>query len=54
MLLLAISNLSDLLMSFIPKSIKLATVVGMGLLLTFIGNVHTFELYVLKDHRSTF
>jgi len=37
MFLLAITNLSDVIMKIIPNTIKVATVVGMGLLLTMIG-----------------
>ena len=37
MLILAVTRLSDLIMKLIPLNIKVATVVGMGLLLTFIG-----------------
>uniref|UniRef100_A0A7S3LN44 Xanthine/uracil/vitamin C permease n=1 Tax=Aplanochytrium stocchinoi TaxID=215587 RepID=A0A7S3LN44_9STRA len=51
MLLLAITRLSDLMMSFIPRTIKSATVVGMGLLLSFIG-MQTIHVVVAADDDS--
>ena len=50
MLFLAVSRLSDFIMRCIPTTIKLATVSGMGLLLTFIS-MQTMGL-VVKDDES--
>mmetsp|Transcript_19988 Transcript_19988/g.25959 ORF Transcript_19988/g.25959 Transcript_19988/m.25959 type:complete len:521 (+) Transcript_19988:138-1700(+) len=51
MLLLAITGLSDLIMSLIPRTIKSATVVGMGLLLSFIG-MQTIDVVVASGDDS--
>ena len=50
MLFLAVTRMSDSIMRYIPKTVKLATVAGMGLLLTFIA-MQTMQL-VVKDHES--
>ena len=50
MMFLAITRLSDFILRCIPKTIKLATVSGMGLLLTFIS-MQTMGL-IVKDDES--
>eukprot|EP00516_Mucochytrium_quahogii_P003345 CAMPEP_0203754170 /NCGR_PEP_ID=MMETSP0098-20131031/7808_1 /ASSEMBLY_ACC=CAM_ASM_000208 /TAXON_ID=96639 /ORGANISM=" , Strain NY0313808BC1" /LENGTH=476 /DNA_ID=CAMNT_0050645059 /DNA_START=466 /DNA_END=1896 /DNA_ORIENTATION=+ len=51
MVFLAITNLSDIAMAWIPRTIKIATVIGMGLLLTFIG-MQSIELVVSSGDDS--
>mmetsp|Transcript_15735 Transcript_15735/g.30401 ORF Transcript_15735/g.30401 Transcript_15735/m.30401 type:complete len:505 (+) Transcript_15735:250-1764(+) len=51
MSLLAVSHMSNMAMRFIPVTIKIATVIGMGLLLTFIG-MQTIELVVAASDDS--
>lgn len=49
--LLGVTNMADLAMRWIPITIKVATVIGMGLLLTFIG-MQSIELVVSANDDS--
>ncbi|GBG33718.1 Guanine/hypoxanthine permease pbuG [Hondaea fermentalgiana] len=51
MTVLAVTHMSNLAMRFIPVTIKIATVIGMGLLLTFIG-MQTIDLVVAASDDS--
>ena len=51
MLVLAVTNLSNFIMTIIPNTIKVATVVGMGLLLTMIG-MQKISLVVASNDES--